>query len=156
MDMTPKPGPEHAWLARHAGKWSAKISTTFMPGAPAMEWTGEMNIQMTGGGLWQVLDFTGVMGKTPYSGHGVTGFDMFQKKYVHCWVDSMSPMMIHSRGSVDTANNTMTLETDPSPHAPRMKTSTREVNDRELIFTIDIAGPDGAMFTVMKAYYTRK
>ncbi|MBI3818047.1 MAG: DUF1579 family protein [Planctomycetes bacterium] len=67
-----------------------------------------MNIRMTGGGLWQVMDFRGDMAGRPFTGHGVAGFDMMQQKYVHCCVDSMNPIGAVYEGSYDAATNTMT------------------------------------------------
>lgn len=158
MDITPKPGPAHAWLSRHVGNWDAQITTTFAPGAPALEWRGQMKISMTGGGLWQVLDFTGDMAGRPFSGHGVSGYDAMQQKYVHCWADSMSTSFLNTVGTLDDATKTMTHlgEMQTPMGVAKMKQVTREISRDELLFTIELPSQDGGFFTVMKAIYKRR
>lgn len=157
MDLTPKPAPEHSWLSRHTGTWNARITTTVFPGAPPMEWSGTIHISMTGGGLWQVLDFKGEMMGRPFAGHGMTGFDPFQKKFVQCWGDSMSPNMLQLKGDLDEVNKTLVMagEMQTPMGCARMKQITREVSVDELLFLVEVPAENGKDFTVMRAVYTR-
>ncbi|MBI3818045.1 MAG: DUF1579 family protein [Planctomycetes bacterium] len=119
---------------------------------------GEMNIRMTGGGLWQVMDFRGDMAGRPFTGHGVAGFDMMQQKYVHCWVDSMSTSILNMTGTLDERAKTMTFvgEMQSAMGVSKLKETTREITPDELLFTIELPTPDGGFFTIMKAVYRRR
>lgn len=158
MDMFPVPGPQHEWFLRHTGVWDAKITTSLFPGAPPVEWMGEVTISTICNGLWELLDFKGEMPGHPFLGHGVTGYDFMKQQFVQVWVDSMSPAMLHLTGSLNAEKNcmTMTAEVDTPGGRVTMKQTTRETGRDELIFSIDMPGPGGAEHTMMRAVYKRR
>ncbi|MFN0207290.1 MAG: DUF1579 domain-containing protein [Planctomycetota bacterium] len=158
MNMFPTPGPEHQWFARHTGIWDAKITTSLFPGAPPVEWKGEVQISVICNGLWELLDFKGEMSGHPFIGHGVTGFDFMNQHFVQVWVDSMSPAMLQLTGRLNAEKNCLTMfaEVDTPGGRVKMKQTTRETSAHELIFTIDMPGPGGAEHTMMRAVYARR
>ena len=88
---SPKPGPEHAILAKDAGTWDAVIEMGGVGGAPAMTSKGVEVGTVGCGGLCLVVEFNAeLMPGMPFSGRGLTIYDGKKKKYVGSWSDSMS------------------------------------------------------------------
>src|SRR5262245_52533636 len=72
MPELPKPGPEHAVLAKEAGTWDAVIETSPAPGVPAMTWKGVEVGTVGCGGLCLVVVFSGeIMPGMTFSGRGL-------------------------------------------------------------------------------------
>src|SRR5262245_9002384 len=67
----PQPTPCHKYRSAQAGSWDAPVKST-VPGSPPVEDKGTETIAMMSG-LWQLPDFKGNFGGTPFVGHGVTG-----------------------------------------------------------------------------------
>ncbi len=82
----PKPGAEHAVLAKWVGTWTSM--TTMSMGEQKISWTGSVETRPVCGGLWYVSDHTSTDPKMPFEGHEFVGYDPNAKKYVGSWVDS--------------------------------------------------------------------
>ena len=91
MPELPKPGPEHAILAKDAGTWDAVIEMGGVGGAPPMTSKGVEVGTVGCGGLCLVVEFNAeLMPGMPFAGRGLTIYDGKKKKYVGSWSDSMS------------------------------------------------------------------
>lgn len=105
----PKPTKFHEYLKSHEGTWDtlAKFSMG-PPGTPPTESKGVSVERLTAGGLWLIQDVKGDMGGQEFIGHGLMGYDTYKKKYVGCWIDSMSTALYPSEGTVDESGKVFT------------------------------------------------
>ncbi|MBI3818049.1 MAG: DUF1579 domain-containing protein [Planctomycetes bacterium] len=104
----PKPGPQHAMIQQNDGVWDAVIKMRPDPSAPEMVSKAMETRKTSAGGFWQVVEFSGDFMGTPFTGHGLNGYDPVKGKFVTYWVDSMNPIGAVYEGSYDAATNTMT------------------------------------------------
>ena len=150
-----KLGPEHAMLAKDVGIWDATV-TDYAANPPTV--SKAVDTRRMVGSLWLVDDYVGEMGKVPFYGHGVSGFDQDKKKFVGVWVDSMLSSVMTSEGSYDPATKKTTCtakmmmmgkETNP--------TLVTEYKDADTqIFTMSMPGGDGKAMNAMKIEYKRR
>lgn len=151
----PKPGPEHANLAKDAGTWEATV--THYGGDKPQVTKGTETRKMVGS-FWLVSDFTGEMNGMPYTGHGTSGYDQNKKKYVGTWVDSMNPALCVMEGTYDEATKTTTMKSMINmmgKDVPATMTCEHKDADTE-IFKMNMPGPDGKDTTMMMIEYKRK
>lgn len=99
----PKPGPEHALLAKMEGTWEASMKFG------DMESKGTMVYKMDLGGLWLTSTFQGELAGAKFSGRGFDSFDAAKKKFVGVWMDSMSTSAMTLEGTFDKDTSTMTM-----------------------------------------------
>jgi len=155
----PKPGPEHAMLAKDAGVWDAEITMWFGPGEPTRAkgvWTAKMDM----GGFWQVSDFDSEMMGAPFRGHQLTGFDQNKKKFVTVWADSMGSWMMVSEGTYDAAKKTLTMFAnaagmDGKPQRDKMVTTYPD-DDHQIFTMYTLDGKTKKWNRVMEISYTRR
>lgn len=90
MELT-TPGPEHAALARLAGRWSG--SETQHPAShdstrrPSF---GRFEMRMVCDGLYLVSDYVeSIDNEVVYRGHGVYGWEPHTERYTMFWFDSL-------------------------------------------------------------------
>lgn len=155
-----KPGPEHALLKQMEGTWDASIKMSGPPGAPAMDSKGTMTFKMDLGGFWLVSNFEGQMMGQKFQGHGLSGYDPLQKKYVGVWADSMAPYLLRTEGSWDKAGKVLTeIGEGPDPETgktEKMKMVT-EIKDKDtMLFTMYMPGKDGKDAVMFTIHYKRK
>jgi len=110
--QVPKPGPEHAVLARFVGDWDAL--TTGM-GEPTK---GKQTSKLACDGMFLVTTYNGEFMGVPFEGRGVMGFDLEGKKYQHVWVDSMTPKMAVEDGTWDEKSKTLTFDSKGPDGSP--------------------------------------
>lgn len=148
-----KPGPEHDVLKHMAGMWDAEVKFGEFPPSK-----GTMDAKLDLGGLWIVSDFKGEMGPgMTFTGHEVFGWDSAKKKYVGCWVDSMSTNMSISEGTWDAATKTMTSTGQGVDMSGQPATMTQVVKVEDAdhhTFTMHMGGADTPALMTIK--YTRK
>jgi Protein of unknown function (DUF1579). len=161
MPEPPKPGPEHAILAKDAGTWDAVIEMGGAGGAPAMSSKGVEVGTVGCGGLCLVVEFNAeLMPGMPFSGRGLTIYDAKKKKYVGSWSDSMSGTLQISESTYDPAAKAVTgwMEgTDPaSGTIVKTKAVTAYPDDDHRVMTMFVNGPDGKEMQTMKISYTRR
>ena len=110
---TPSAGlsKEQEMVLKDVGEWEAVVKSTGGPEG-ATEEKGMERVTPICDGRWVWTDFTGKMMGAPFEGHGVTGWDPAQKKYVSLWIDSMSPYYAITTGTCDAAKKTCTLSGD--------------------------------------------
>ena len=153
----PRPGPEHEVLKGDVGTWDATVESFMMGPTPMTSKGTETNLIL--GGLWLVTEFKADMMGMPFQGHGVTGYDPGNKKYVGTWVDTMSLGLRLSESTWDAATKTMTGSTegpDTSGQIQKMKAVVIYKDPDTRVFTMSGAGPDGKDVKVMTITYKRK
>jgi len=148
----PKPGAEHDALKKFEGTWDATVA--FM----GHESKGTAVYKLGLGGFWLTLDFQGEFGGQKFEGRGVTGYDAAKKKYVTCWVDSMSTSLSLMEGEFGKDDKTYT-ESGEGPGQDgkpmKMKSVYDFKDDSTIIFTM-YGVVDGKDQEMMKITYKRK
>lgn len=153
------PGPEHKRLASTAGTYDVKMKNWHEPGGPATEETGTATRTMALDGRVLVEQFQGKMMGSPFTGHGMTGYDNVTGKYWSTWNDSMSTGLMVSEGTCD-AQMACTFTgswNDAIKKAPvKTRMTTRWTNPTTEVF--EMYGPDkkGAEMKMMEITYTKK
>lgn len=157
--MMPKPGPEHARLKKLAGTWDYTLSFMMGPGQPPQETKGTEENRMMGE-FWILSDSKSEMMGMPFEGHGTYGYDIYKKKNVGTWVDSMTPEIMYMEGDYDEKAKTLTFTA--TSHDPMTK---KEMKQRIVEECIDDdhrnmhffgPGPDGKEVEMMTIKYTRR
>ncbi len=150
---TVKPGPEHEVLKHMAGTWEAEVQFGAFPPSK-----GTTESELGLGGLWILSDFTSeMMPGMSMSGHEVFGWDGEKKKYVSCWVDSLSTNMSVSEGTWDAASKTMTMTGQGPDMSGQMATMTTVIKVQDAdhhVMTMHMGGADTTPMMTIK--YTRK
>ena len=154
------PGPQHQALAATAGTYDMKIRTWHEPGGPAMEDKGTATRTMTLGGRVLQEEVSSSMMGTPFTGHGMMGYDNVTGKYWSTWNDSMSTGLFVSEGTCDASGKTCTFtgsSNDPIKKGPvKMRMTTRWPSPTSEIFEMHGPGKDGKEMKVMEITYTKK
>ncbi|HEV7491727.1 MAG TPA: DUF1579 family protein [Rhodanobacteraceae bacterium] len=89
MDM-PKPGAEHARLARFAGSWSGDEELSDSPWGPGGAAIGRCEMREAVDGMALVQDYTEEKGgQAVFRGHGVFTIDPANGDVLWWWFDSM-------------------------------------------------------------------
>ncbi len=153
------PGPEHARLAKSAGKWKLKVTSYMDPSAPPMvsESTSERRMIMGGRYLEDVT--TGDMMGMKFEGRGITGFDNVDRKYHGSWIDNFGTGVMPMTGTCDEAKHTCTFTGDMNDPMTGKLTTMRMtetfVDDDHTVTMFFGKGPDGKEFMSMKIEGTR-
>ncbi len=150
----PKPGSEHAGLAKSAGTWDAVM--TIQGG---MKSSGELISKMECGGFWRTRNFKGDFGGLEFQGQGLDGYDRVKKKYISIWVDSVTTTPTIFEGTYDEATKTYTLtgesrDFDGKPE--QIKTLTKVVDEDTELFEMYRVYADGKEVKMMTIEYKRR
>ena len=155
-----KPGEEHALLATLAGRWAAETHFRMAPDQAVTVSKGTETSRMACGGLWLVFNFRGKFLGSDFEGHGTTGFDQTNGKFVGTWFDSMSTGLNISEGNYDKNTKTITYKnTSTDPQTGRKMTYTSKTifkDDNHHTIVMYMPGPDGKEFESLRIEYTRK
>ena len=100
-------GPEHKLLEKWAGQWETTMKMGGSADAPPTTTPGTSKARLECGGLWLITDFDSSIMGMPFHGHETLGYDAAKKKYVLCWVDSMSSSLSIGEGTFDAKTSTM-------------------------------------------------
>jgi hypothetical protein len=153
------PGPQHQWLASTAGTYTLKIKSWHEPAGPATEDTGTATrkIMLDGRVLAEDLD-SSMMG-TPWTGHGMTGYDNVSGKYWSTWMDSMSTGVMLSEGACD-AKKSCTFTgawNDPIKKGPvKSRMTTHWTSPTTEVFEMYGPGKDGKEMKMVEITYTKQ
>lgn len=154
------PGAPHQALASTAGSYDLKVKSWHDPSGPAMEDAGTAKRSMTLGGRVLVEEVTSSMMGTPYTGHGMTGYDNVTGKYWSTWIDSMSTGVMLSEGTCDAQAKNCTFTgswVDPIKKTPiKARMTTRWPSPTTEIFEMHAPGADGKEMKMMEITYTKK
>jgi uncharacterized protein DUF1579 len=153
------PGAPHQWLASKAGGYDLKIKSWHEAGGPAMEEAGSATRKMMLDGRVLIEDVSSSMMGTPFTGHGMTGYDNVTGKYWSTWTDSMSTGLMVSEGSCN-GQKVCTFTgswNDPIKKAPvKARMTSRWTNPTTEVFEMYGPGKDGKEMKMMEITYTRK
>jgi hypothetical protein len=153
MDM-PKPGPEHALLARLAGEWEGDEQLEPSPWGPGGMARGHGVYRLVTDGMALTQDYTETKDSgVAFRGHGVFTIDPQTREVLWWWFDSMGfPPDGPARGT--WAGDTLTL-TKSSPRGDARYVY-RWMGDR-YEFTIENRFPGQADYALfMRGGYARK
>jgi len=153
------PGAAHQMLASTAGNYDLKIKSWHEPGGPAMEETGTATRTITLGGRVLVEDVTGMMMGSPYTGHGMTGYDNVTGKYWSLWTDTMSTGVMVCEGTCDAQKACTFTGTwnDPIKMGPiKSRMTSRWTSPTTEVFEMYGPGKDGKEMKMMEITYTKK
>ena len=124
-----------------------------------MEETGTATRSMALDGRVLVEQFSGTMMGSPFTGHGMTGYDNVSNKYWSTWNDSMSTGLMISDGTCDAQGScTFAGTSSDAVRKKPMKTrmTSKWTNPTTEVFTM--YGPDrkGKEYKMMEITYTKK
>jgi hypothetical protein len=102
------PGEQHKKLEALVGNWTAAAKFWMGPGKP-VESTGTAEIKAVLGGRFYQETYSGTFMGKPFSGMGMTGFDLVKNKYVTSWTDTMTTWMENAEGTADAAGKVITM-----------------------------------------------
>jgi hypothetical protein len=156
----PKPGPEHAVLAREQGTWNATVEIRMGPPGTQPHLSGGIETsKICCGGLWLVKDFKSDPSFPSFQGHGVVGYDPAMKKYISMWVDSEVTHPMMTEGTYDPMGKTMMMRGE-AVGMDGKKMAFREVtvwkDDNTRLFTMYLQGPEGKETPGLIINYTRR
>ncbi len=153
------PGAPHKAMAATAGTYDCKVKSWMEPGQAPMEETGTATRTMALDGRVLVEDFKGSMMGTPFTGHGMRGYDNVSGKHWATWNDSMSTGVMVSEGTCD-AKNACTFKgswNDPIKKAPvTSRMTSRWTSPTTEVFEMYGPGRDGKEMKMMEITYTKK
>lgn len=159
--METKPEKEHEWLQQLVGEWTFETKAKMGPDQPDETFRGKETVRSIGG-LWIAAEGRAEM---PGGGEGTMiltlGYDLQKKRFVGTWFGSMMTYLWNYDGSLDTATNTLTLNTDgPDFAAGEGKMAkyqeTIELKSKDLrLFRSALLGPDGQWVTLVTGTYKR-
>ena len=153
------PGAPHKKLAATVGKYDVTMKSWQDPKAPPMEDKGTATRAMALDGRVLVEQFSGTMMGTPFTGHGMTGYDNVSNKYWSTWNDSMSTGLMVSDGTCDAQDNcTFTGSwNDPVTKGKvNARMTTKWTSPTVQVFEMYAPGPDGKEAKMMELTYTKR
>ncbi|HVF59817.1 MAG TPA: DUF1579 domain-containing protein [Thermoanaerobaculia bacterium] len=153
------PGAPHQALAAQAGSYDLKIKSWHEPGGPPSEESGTATRKMALDGRVLVEDVSSSMMGTPFTGHGMHGYDNVTGKYWATWNDSMSTGVMLSEGTCD-AQGVCTFTGSWNDPVTKGKITARMVSrwtsPTTEVFEMHVPGKDGKEFKMMEITYTKK
>jgi uncharacterized protein DUF1579 len=153
------PGAPHQAMAGTVGSYDAKVKSWQAAGQPPMESTATATRSMALDGRVLVEEFKGSMMGTPFTGHGMQGYDNVSGKYWSTWNDSMSTGIMMSEGTCD-AQKTCTFKgswNDPIKKVPvSSRMTSRWTSPTTEVFEMYGPGKDGKEMKMMEITYTKK
>lgn len=155
----PTASAEHQWIkTAYEGTWDAHIESWHAPGGPSEKSTGTETVKAICNGLWFYTEFSGAMGKYPFTGASISGYNETKKKFVGTWVDSFGTALNPFEGTYDKATNTLTewVEMTMGDHTMKTKMTTEWKGTDQRTMTMYMPMPDGKEYKHMVISYTRK
>jgi hypothetical protein len=155
-----EPQKEHEWLQKLVGEWTYESEATMAPDTPPEKFKGSESVRSLGG-LWVLCESRGEM---PGGGTATMlftlGYDPQKGRYVGTWIGSMMTYLWVYEGSLDAAEQVLTLNTEgPNFSAEGKLTKFRDVievkSDDHRVLTSHMLGEDGNWQHVMTASYRR-
>jgi uncharacterized protein (TIGR03067 family) len=101
--------PEHKLLKRFAGKWQFEKRSAAADGSkPEKLGTGMISAELVGG-FFVVCRWSGKVYGADYKAVQSLGYNIKQKKYTGCWIDSTMSYRWELSGTVDEKNQELTI-----------------------------------------------
>jgi hypothetical protein len=153
------PGAPHKALAATVGNYDLKIRNWHEPGGQPMEEKGTATRKMALEGRVLVEEVKSTMMGTPWTGHGMTGYDNVTGKYWSTWNDSMSTGLMVSQGTCDAKHACEYTGSwnDPIKKGPvKARMTSRHTSPGVEVFEMYGPGKDGKEMKMMEITYTKK
>ena len=153
------PGAPHQKMASSVGNYDLKIKSWHEPNTPATEETGTATRKMILDGRVLVEEVTSTMMGSPFTGHGMHGYDNVTGKYWSTWMDSMSTGMMLSEGTCDDKGNCTYTGSwnDPITKKPyKSRMTTKWTSPTTEVFEMYGPAKDGKEMKMMEITYTKK
>lgn len=153
-----EPGDQHKLLQLLVGTWVA-TSRTFMPSGQVLESVGSAEIKALHGGRYIEERYTNTFMNRPFTGSGLTGYDVRKGRYFNFWTDNFGTAGLYTEGTADPTGAILSLSgttVDPTTGKElRTKSVTRiQGPDRHVFEIYDLI--NGKEIRVMEVVYTRK
>lgn len=160
--MNPEPKPEHAWLNRLVGEWTAQIECPAGPGQPPT--TSEMTETVSAlGGLWVLSEGRGESPSGEVSHSRMTlGYDPRLGQFVGTFIASVMTHLWIYHGHLDADQRILTLDTEGPDFTGDVSKLVKYqdiieiVDDNHRILRSQALGDDGQWHQFMIAHYHRK
>jgi len=153
------PGKEHAELAKCVGKWNMNTKMWEEPGSEPQTSQCTCEYKSIMGGRYIVEKMNGDFQGSPMEGMSIAGYDNFKKKYVYCWVDSMSTGLFIGEGTADASGKTITYISEmPDPMKGGMqqvKSVETKISDNERKFQMFMKDDSGKWWLHFEGHMTR-
>ncbi len=155
------PKAEHEMLAKGVGEWNCAMKFWMGPGAPEQTASGSCTETLVNGGRALNESFNGMMMGMPFEGHGMSGYDNFNKVYWSTWTDNMSTSMMYMEGTSTDGGKTITFNSTMDEPVMGVKDKpvrfvSRWVDDNTRVLeSWDEVGTPNE-FKAMEITYTRK
>jgi hypothetical protein len=153
------PGAPHKALAATVGNYDLTIRNWHEPGGQPMEEKGTATRKMALEGRVLVEEVKSTMMGTPWTGHGMTGYDNVTGKYWSTWSDSMSTGLMVSQGTCDAKHACEYTGSwnDPIKKGPvKARMTSRHTSPGVEVFEMYGPGKDGKEMKMMEITYTKK
>jgi hypothetical protein len=154
--MTPSDG--HARLMPMVGTWKATTTFTMAPGAPSQTSEGSSVHRFVLGGRYLEQNYKGMSMGMPFEGHGFTGYDNVQKRYVGVWMDTFGTGLMSSisTGKPSDERIDFVCEAVEPSGKKRLFDAIVRVRDHEHhSYEMWTKGPNGKPYRVMLVEYER-
>ena len=155
------PGEVHKMLAKDDGEWVEEITMWMAPGTSPSKSTATVTNKMILGGRYQEAWHVGTIGRMPFEGISLIGYDNAKKVYFTTWIDNMSTGIMQLEGPWNESTKSMELKGSMINPANGQECHMREVykivDDNTQI--MEMYGPDpatGKEFKSMEIKFTRK
>ncbi len=163
MEMMAKygtPGKDHEFLKKYVGEWNVEVKSWMKPGDPPALGTGTLKSKLILDGRFVICHFDGMMMDMKYMGLEIIGYDMFQKKYVTFWIDTMGTGFFITSGMLDASGQVLT-ETGTMPDMMtggtlKVKDVTTFMPDGNYRYEMFMVAPDGKEFKSMELVAKKK
>jgi hypothetical protein len=156
------PGPEHAHMAKFAGKWNMAGKMWMDPSAPPQETTGKVTWEMIMDGRFMLEKVDGqpmFPGAPNFKGMNICGFDNVTKRYFFTWIDNATTGVMVGWGTSPDGGKTIEYFSEcPDCMTGKMtknKSIVRHVSLDEVQFEMFSQGPDGEWMKNFESTYTR-
>ncbi len=154
------PGANHKYLEYFTGEWDVVSKMWMKPGDKPMESKGTQTGKMILGGRYLMSKMKGMTMGMEFLGINITGYDIYNKKFVGMWIDSMGTGMYLADGKLDATGK---IRTDTglwddymAGKKSKVKMVTTIINKDKYLFEMFMGLPDGKEFKSMEMFYTRK
>lgn len=154
------PGPEHAAMAKMAGKWKMTVTSWPAPGAPPAKSEGTSEYTSILGGRFLQQTAKGSMEGQPFEGQGLSGFDNVTKEAWGTWVDSMGTGLMTMKGKCPLTSKSCTMKgTMADPVSGKILTASTTMtmkDENNFVWEMTAPGPGGGKpFKMMQIDYVR-
>lgn len=152
------PGDMHKWMAKADGTWAGEVTSYWDPTNPDKS-KATATFKMIYNGLYQLGEFSGIIGGQPFQGQGILAYDNAKQQFVNTWIDNMGSGVVIMTGQYDPKTNTLHLKGTQTDPMTKKDTPIREDlmfvdNDTQLLSMYG-PGNDGKEMKMMEIRMTR-